>query len=104
MKGVDSAFPKGWMAMVTTMKRVCRVPVSQVNVITSQKGCLVRTGWWQCATASTLIGDDAAEDLEDHIKGSVHKFSGGIQTRAVESESREVGKILKVGKSRENRI
>ena len=40
MKGVDIAFPKGWMAMVTTMKRVCRVPVSQLNVITSQKG------WW----------------------------------------------------------
>ena len=40
MKGVESAFPKGWMAMVTTMKRVCRVPVSQLNVITSQKG------WW----------------------------------------------------------
>ena len=79
MKGVDIALPKGWMAMVTTMKRVCRVPVSQVNVITSQKGW-VRTGRWQCATASTLIGDDAAEDLEDHIKGSVHKFSGGIQT------------------------
>ena len=41
---------------------------------------MVRTGRWQCATASTLLGDDAAEDLEDHIKGSVHKFSGGIQT------------------------
>ena len=80
MKGVDIAFPKGWMAMVTTMKRVCRVPVSQVNVITSQKGCLVRTGWWQCATASTLLGDDAAEVLEDHIEENVHKFSGGIQT------------------------
>ena len=68
MKGFDIAFPKGWMAMVTTMKRVCRVPVSQVNVITSQKGW-VRTGRWQCATASTLLGDDAAEDLEDHIMG-----------------------------------
>ena len=80
MKGVDIAFPKGWMAMVTTMKRVCRVPVSQLNVITSQKGwVLVRTGRWQCATASTLLGDDAAEDLEDHNQGTVHKFSG-IQT------------------------